>query len=121
MLPIGDLRPVKREISGTYVCRAKSSRGEVIREVVVNVICECAGVLGRAGQGGAVSPAQPSSLPIALTDHDNNMIIIVLVTAAFIMSVVLTGTYLYNRQRKIREYKLQKAQEAAAMKLNTPP
>ncbi|XP_011378557.1 intercellular adhesion molecule 1 [Pteropus vampyrus] len=92
LLPIGDLRPVKREISGSYVCRAKSSRGEVIREVVVNVIY-----------------------------HDNNVIIIVLVTALVIVSVVLTGAYLYNRQRKIREYKLQKAQEAAAMKLNTPP
>ncbi|XP_016009019.2 intercellular adhesion molecule 1 isoform X1 [Rousettus aegyptiacus] len=92
LLPIGDLHPVKREIAGTYVCRAKSSRGEVIRQVIVNVIY-----------------------------HDNNMIIIMLVTAAFIVSVVLTGAYLYNRQRKIREYKLQKAQEAAAMKLNTPP
>lgn len=68
-----------------------------------------------------MSPAQPSSFPIVFTDHDNNMIIIMLVTAAFIVSVVLTGAYLYNRQRKIREYKLQKAQEAAAMKLNTPP
>ncbi|KAB0338437.1 hypothetical protein FD754_024579, partial [Muntiacus muntjak] len=37
-LPIGDLRPIKREVAGTYLCRATSARGEVIREVVVNVL-----------------------------------------------------------------------------------
>ncbi|KAB0386040.1 hypothetical protein FD755_000996, partial [Muntiacus reevesi] len=37
-LPIGDLRPVKREVTGTYLCRATSAHGEVTREVVVNVL-----------------------------------------------------------------------------------
>lgn len=44
LLPIGDLRPVKREVAGTYLCQARSPRGVVTREVVVNVTCECAGV-----------------------------------------------------------------------------
>ncbi|KAB0400199.1 hypothetical protein E2I00_009486, partial [Balaenoptera physalus] len=38
LLPIGDLRPVKREVAGTYQCRATSTCGEVTREVVINVI-----------------------------------------------------------------------------------
>lgn len=63
LLPIGDLHPVKREIAGTYVCRAKSSRGEVIRQVIVNVICECAGVLGWAGQGRGSEPSSTLIIP----------------------------------------------------------
>lgn len=39
-LPIGDLRPVKREVVGTYLCRATSAHGEVTREVVVNMLRE---------------------------------------------------------------------------------
>lgn len=91
LLPIGDLRPVRREVAGTYLCEAKSSRGEITREVVVNVIY-----------------------------HQNNMLTIGLVTALVIVSAVGIGLYLYNRQRKIREYKLQKAREAAAMRLKRP-
>lgn len=41
LLPVGELRPVTRDISGTYVCQATSRRGVVTREVVVHVICEC--------------------------------------------------------------------------------
>ncbi|KAM4887775.1 intercellular adhesion molecule 1 isoform 2-T2 [Thomomys bottae] len=37
-LPIGELRPVKREQAGTYRCRAMSSRGVVVRDVVLTVI-----------------------------------------------------------------------------------
>lgn len=93
LLPIGDLRPVMRSISGTYVCHATSHLGAVTREVVVNVIY-----------------------------HQNEkMAIIISVAALVTLSTVGTAIYLYNRQRKIRKYKLQKAQEAAAMKLNTPP
>ena len=40
-LPIGDLRTVKREVAGTYLCRATSARGGVTQEVVVNMLCEC--------------------------------------------------------------------------------
>ncbi|XP_035975505.1 intercellular adhesion molecule 1 [Halichoerus grypus] len=91
LLPIGDLRPVKREVAGTYLCQARSPRGVVTREVVLNV-----------------------------TYHQNNMVIIILVAAAVILGTVSAAAYLYNRQRKIQKYRLQKAQEAAAMKLNTP-
>lgn len=91
LLPIGDLRPVKREVAGTYLCQARSPRGVVTREVVVNV-----------------------------TYHQNNMVIIIVVAVAVLLGTVSGAAYLYNRQRKIQKYKLQKAQEAAAMKLNTP-
>ncbi|XP_064427414.1 intercellular adhesion molecule 1 isoform X2 [Mirounga angustirostris] len=91
LLPIGDLRPVKREVAGTYLCQARSPRGVVTREVVLNV-----------------------------TYHQNNMVIIILVAAAVILGTVGAAAYLYNRQRKIQKYRLQKAQEAATMKLNTP-
>ncbi|XP_054418037.1 intercellular adhesion molecule 1 isoform X2 [Pteronotus mesoamericanus] len=93
-LPIGVLRPVMRNISGTYKCRAISPRGEVTREVVVNVNYH----------------------------HQNNIVVIVLVAAAVILATVGTAAYFYNRQRKIREYKLRKAQETYNnMKLNTSP
>ncbi|XP_059552839.1 intercellular adhesion molecule 1 isoform X2 [Myotis daubentonii] len=94
LLPIGEPRPVTRDISGTYVCRATSRRGVATREVVVNVIYQ-----------------------------QSNLVTIIAVTA-LILGIAATGgtaAYLYNRQRKIRKYRLQKAQEAAAMKLNTPP
>lgn len=94
LLPIGDLRPVTRGISGTYVCQATSSRGAVTHAVVVNV-----------------------------THHPSNLATIVAVVCLIVGIAGTAGlaAYLYNRQRKIRKYKLQKAQEQAAMKLNTPP
>ncbi|KAM6219199.1 intercellular adhesion molecule 1 [Rhynchocyon petersi] len=92
-LPIGELRPVKPEHAGSYLCRAVSKRGEVTRQVVVNVLY-----------------------------HQNSLAIIMTVTAAVILSAAGVAAYVYNRQRKIRKYKLQKAQEAASMKkMNTPP
>ncbi|XP_044901313.1 intercellular adhesion molecule 1 isoform X3 [Felis catus] len=91
LLPIGDLRPVTREVAGTYLCQARSPRGEVTREVVVNVIY-----------------------------HRNYILTTILVTVAFTIGAAGLAAYFYNRQRKIQKYKLQKAQEAAAMKLNTP-
>ncbi|KAF5911555.1 hypothetical protein HPG69_008152 [Diceros bicornis minor] len=90
-LPIGDLKPVTREIAGTYKCQAKSSQGEVTRDVVVIVIY-----------------------------HENKLAIIILVTVAGVLGTLGTAAYLYNRQRKIQKYRLQKAAEAAALKLNTP-
>ncbi|XP_064136717.1 intercellular adhesion molecule 1 isoform X1 [Loxodonta africana] len=91
-LPIGDLRPVKREFAGTYFCRAVSKRGMVTRQVVVNVLY-----------------------------HQNYLAVIITVAAMVKLSIGGTAGYLYNRQRKIRKYKLQKAQEAASLKMNTPP
>ncbi|XP_023989906.1 intercellular adhesion molecule 1 [Physeter macrocephalus] len=93
LLPIGDLRPVKREVAGTYQCRATSTRGEVTREVVIKVIY-----------------------------HQNNMAIVIPVASVIILVTVGTAAYIYNYQRKIQKYELQKArkaQEEAAMKLNT--
>lgn len=92
LLPIGDLRPVKQELEGTYLCRAVSSHGEVTRKVFVNVLRR---------------------------QNWSKMIIIILVAAAVILGAVATAAYLYNRQRKIKIYKLQKAQEEASMKLRT--
>lgn len=80
-------------------------------------MCGCSGL----GKGGAISLVQPSLLPILLTDNSNQVVTIILVAAAVTLISVCTAAYLYNRQRKIREYKLQKAREANAMKLNTPP
>lgn len=91
-LPIRKQILVQRQISGTYMCQATSFRGEVTREVVVNV-----------------------------TYNSNQVVTIILVAAAVIVGAICAAAYLYNRQRKIREYKLQKAREANAMKLNTPP
>ncbi|XP_029074600.1 intercellular adhesion molecule 1 [Monodon monoceros] len=94
LLPIGDLRPVKREVAGTYQCRATSTRGEVTREVVINVIY-----------------------------HQNNMAIVIPVASVIILGTMAAAVYIYNCQRKIQKYELQKtrkAQEEAAMKLTTP-
>lgn len=76
------------------------------------------------GWAGSASLAQPPAPLIVLpTDQQSNLVTIIAVTA-LILGIAATGgtaAYLYNRQRKIRKYRLQKAQEAAAMKLNTPP
>ncbi|XP_006875144.1 PREDICTED: intercellular adhesion molecule 1 [Chrysochloris asiatica] len=91
-LPIGDLRPVKREHSGIYLCQAVSTQGKVTRQVVVNVLYK-----------------------------DNLLAIIITVTVGIILCAAVLTAWFYNRQRKIRKYKLQKAQEAASMKMNMPP
>ncbi|KAM5238055.1 intercellular adhesion molecule 1 [Ctenodactylus gundi] len=95
LLPIGDLRPVTRELEGTYVCVATSSRGQVTREVFLKVLYQ----------------------------QQSNMAWIVLAVAAITLGTVAAAACLYNRQRKIRQYRLQKAQEEA-LKLKaqaTPP
>ncbi|XP_004688800.1 PREDICTED: intercellular adhesion molecule 1 [Condylura cristata] len=92
LLPIGELKPVKQEIQGSYRCRAVSSQGEVIREVLVTVIY-----------------------------HQNYVAIIVVILTVFVLTVGLAAWF-YNRQRKIQKYKLQKAQEAIKLnKPATPP
>ncbi|XP_036985015.2 intercellular adhesion molecule 1 [Artibeus jamaicensis] len=93
LLPIGVLRTVMRNISGTYNCQASGYHGVVTREVFVSVNYQ----------------------------DQNNTVVIILVAAAVLLATVVTAAYFYNRQRKIREYKLQKAQEACNIKLNTPP
>ncbi|XP_005405644.1 PREDICTED: intercellular adhesion molecule 1 isoform X2 [Chinchilla lanigera] len=87
-LPIGSLRSIKRELAGTYLCRAVSPRGEVSREVLVTV----------------------------LHDQGHMIIVIVLVVAGAIVGSAAVTAYFYNRQRKIRKYKLQKAAEALLLK-----
>ncbi|XP_020029884.1 intercellular adhesion molecule 1 [Castor canadensis] len=91
LLPIGVVSFVKRELDGTYLCRAVSSRGEVTREVFLKV----------------------------LWDNQNNLVIIIVVIIAALVSTLVLAAYLYNRQRKIKKYKIQKALEGATMKLNT--
>ncbi|XP_004716901.2 intercellular adhesion molecule 1 [Echinops telfairi] len=90
-LPIGDLRPVTRDYAGSYLCRAVSTRGEVTQQVVVTVLYQ-----------------------------KYHLVVILTVLTAVILGTSGTTAYLYNRQRKIRKYRLQKAQEATSMKLNTP-
>ncbi|XP_005078650.1 intercellular adhesion molecule 1 isoform X2 [Mesocricetus auratus] len=94
LLPIGDVKTVTREMNGTYVCHAVSSHGNVTRDVFLTVLHH-----------------DPKSWAV---------IIIVLTTLAIVCLVGVLTVYLYNRQRKIRIYKLQRAQEEA-MKLKDPP
>ncbi|XP_055457442.1 intercellular adhesion molecule 1 [Psammomys obesus] len=97
LLPIGEVENVRREMTGTYVCRAVSSHGNVTRDV---------------------------SLTVLYTDyHQNNLaIIIILLTLLATVGLGAWAFYLYNRQRKIRIYKLQKAQEEAMrLKAQAPP
>ncbi|KAL4828670.1 hypothetical protein H8958_015209 [Nasalis larvatus] len=89
-LPIGKSVTVTRDLEGTYLCQARSTRGEVTREVTVNVL----------------SPQY-------------EMVIIIVVAAAVILGIAGVATYLYNRQRKIRKYRLQQAQNGTPMKPNT--
>ncbi|XP_012496765.1 PREDICTED: intercellular adhesion molecule 1 [Propithecus coquereli] len=91
LLPIGNLSYVTRNLSGTYVCRAISSRGELTREV---------------------------SVTVTYSDHQN-IVVIVVVTILATVGAVASAAYIYNHQRKIKKYKLQKAQKATTMKLNT--
>nr|XP_021504876.1 intercellular adhesion molecule 1 [Meriones unguiculatus] len=97
LLPIGVVENVRREMNGTYACRAVSSHGNVTRDVTLTVL---------------------------YTDyHRNNLaIIIVLLTLLATLGLGAWAFYLYNRQRKIRIYKLQKAQEEAMrLKAQAPP
>lgn len=78
--------------------------------------------LGRAGTVSLAQPPPPSIvLFIDLQNNVDPIVIFVAVAAIAFVAGMGIAAYLYNRQRKIRKYKLQKAQEAAAMKLNTPP
>lgn len=94
-LPIGVLVTVTWEMNGTYVCQATSSHGNVTREV---------------------------SLTIYIPPNNNNLVIAILVILLLIVLLVGLTIYLYNRQRKIRRYELQRAQEEAMkLKAQAPP
>nr|BAE40221.1 unnamed protein product [Mus musculus] len=95
LLPIGVVKSVKQEMNGTYVCHAFSSHGNVTRNVYLTV----------------------------LYHSQNNWTIIILVPVLLvIVGLVMAASYVYNRQRKIRIYKLQKAQEEAIkLKGQAPP
>lgn len=78
------------------------------------------------GRAGAIWPAQHSPLPCVLpTDGQNILdIVIPVVAVTLILGALGTAGYIYNYQRKIQKYELQKAQKEAALKLNaqsTPP
>ncbi|KAL1782680.1 Intercellular adhesion molecule 1 [Sigmodon hispidus] len=95
LLPIGVVRTVKLEMSGTYVCHAVSSRGNVTRDVYLTVL-----------------------------DNSPNYLVIIIVVATLLLIGLTVGLtiYLYNRQKKIRKYKLQRAQEEAMkLKAQAPP
>lgn len=89
-LPVGEVKAVKREMNGTYKCHAISARGNVTRDVHVTVLYQ-----------------PPNYWAIIIG-------VLVVVTAILVGLAI----YVYNHQRKIRKYKLQKAQEEA-MKLKT--
>ncbi|XP_051011934.1 intercellular adhesion molecule 1 [Acomys russatus] len=93
-LPIGVVKNVRREMSGIYECHAVSSQGNVTRDVSLTV----------------------------LYHQQNNLAIIIVVTVVAIVGLVILAIYLYNHQRKIKIYKLQKAQEEAMkLKAQAPP
>lgn len=78
----------------------------------------------RAGQGRGSEGSSTLTAPCVLpTDHQNNMAIVIPVAFVMILGAVGAAIYIYNYQRKIQKYELQKArkaQEEAAMKLTTP-
>lgn len=69
--------------------------------------------------------ASTLTVPFCLyhTDHPQNKLAIIIVVAVlFTLSLVFVAIYVYNQQRKIRIYKLQKAQEEAMrLKVQAPP
>ncbi|GAB1293923.1 Intercellular adhesion molecule 1 [Apodemus speciosus] len=94
LLPIGEVKAVKREMNGTYKCHAFNSNGNVTRDVHV----------------------------IVLYQPPNYWAIITGALVVVIACLVGIAVYVYNHQRKIRKYKLQKAQEEAMkLKAQAPP
>ncbi|KAK7800488.1 hypothetical protein U0070_024268 [Myodes glareolus] len=92
-LPIGVVKSVSRAMNGTYVCYAESSRGNVTRDVFLRVVY-----------------------------YDPTLIIILVVMLVTVVLISTAVIYFYNRQRKIRIYKLQRAQEEAMkLKAQAPP
>ncbi|XP_059122690.1 intercellular adhesion molecule 1 [Peromyscus eremicus] len=93
-LPTGVVMTVTREMSGIYVCQATSSRGNVTKEV---------------------------SLTVRVISGPHINWVILVITLLIVLFVGL-AIYLYNRQRKIRIYKLQRAQEETMkLKAQAPP
>lgn len=56
------------------------------------------------------------------TDYNHTLTIILVVMSAIVALIITAAIYFYNRQRKIRIYKLQRAQEEAMkLKAQAPP
>ncbi|XP_057624907.1 intercellular adhesion molecule 1 [Chionomys nivalis] len=92
-LPIGVVKSVSWAMNGTYVCHAESSHGNITRAVFLTVYTKT-----------------------------NVTLIIILVTMLVIVLIITAAIYFYNRQRKIKIYKLQRAQEEAMkLKAQAPP
>lgn len=77
-------------------------------------------------RGGLGARASALTIPFCLyhTDHDQNTWVIIVGMLVLIISafVIVACVYTYYRQRKIRIYKLQKAQEEALrLKVQAPP
>lgn len=122
-LPIGEIKSVTWAMNGTYVCHAESSHGIVTRDVFLTV-CECPGVQGWVS-GGQGARCLILIIPFCCyyTDTETNLtLIIILVTMVVIVLIITAAMYFYNRQRKIKIYKLQRAQEEAMkLKAQAPP
>lgn len=76
--------------------------------------------------GGLGARASTLTIPFCLyhTDHDQNTWVIIVGVLVLIIAgfVIVASIYTYYRQRKIRIYKLQKAQEEALkLKVQAPP
>lgn len=92
-LPIGVVKSVSRAMNGTYVCYAESSHGNVTRDVFLRVVY-----------------------------YNPTLIIILVIMLVIVVLISTAAIYFYNRQRKIRIYKLQRAQEEAMkLKAQAPP
>lgn len=105
-------------MNGTYECLAVSSHGNVTRDVFLTVLCEYPRIWGWVRGGlGAKSSALHWLPCLYHTDtdyHQNKLAIIIIVLTVLAIAGLGAGAfYHYNRQRKIRIYRLQKAQEEA--------
>lgn len=121
LLPIGVMKFVTWAMNGTYVCHAESSHGIVTRDVFL-MVCECPGVQGWVS-GGQGARCLILIIPFCCYYTDTNLtLIIILVTMVVIVLIITAAMYFYNRQRKIKIYKLQRAQEEAMkLKAQAPP
>lgn len=75
-------------------------------------------------RGGLGARASALTIPFCLyhTDHDQNTWVIIVGMLVPIIAAIVASIYIFYRQRKIRIYKLQKAQEEALrLKVQAPP
>lgn len=75
-------------------------------------------------KGGLGARALTLTVPFCLyhTDYQNTWVIILVLVLVTVILLVGAAIYIYNYQRKIKIYKLQKAQEEAMrLKAQAPP